>query len=212
MHLDITRAVERYSAGVGALRLGMPALFSPGHRAYYDEQFQLYREQGLPLPLAHEMTTIRALFSAMDIIDVAHELAFSVTKVGEVYFGIGEFLDLTWLRLQVISQPTENHWEALSREALRDDLDWQQRQLTAGIMRYYEHKQGRKMTHVADCFHHWSNDHDALIGRWQQVLVNLRSSTVLNDTMYFVAIRELLDLTQATIQVAGQEEDNSEEE
>ena len=52
------------------------------------------------------------------------------------------------------------------------------------------------------CFYAWSTSHAGLIERWQQVLANLRSSTVLNYTMFFVAIRELLDLTQTTMQIA----------
>ena len=55
---------------------------------------------------------------------------------------------------------------------------------------------------MMDCLHAWSKHHEVLVARWQQVLANLRSSVVLNDTMFFVAIRELLDLTQTTVQIS----------
>jgi glutamate dehydrogenase len=193
--LDISTAVELYTPGVALLRQSIPDLLGKGHRAQYDAGFAEYQALKLPDSLARELTNIRALFSAMDIIEVAYEQHLDIPYVAEVYFNIGEFLDLTWIRTQVITHATENHWEALSREALRDDLDWQQRQLTSGIIRRSMIK-----TAASACLDEWSSSHDMLIQRWHQVLANLRSSTTLNYTMFFVAIRELLDLTQTTSQ------------
>ena len=154
-------------------------------------------ENGIPRSLAHELTITRGLFSAMDIIDVAYQQSVDVPKVAQLYFTVGEFLELSWIRTQVIIHPTENHWEALSREALRDDLDWQQRQITAALIHFDGKISSNKTSLEA-----WSESHTALIDRWHHVLANLRSTVVLNYTMFFVAIRELLDLTQTTVQVS----------
>ena len=150
---------------------------------------------GIPGGLAHELTITRGLFASMDILDVSQQLSISICKVAEVHFNIEEFLELAWIRTQIIIHTTDNHWEALSREALRDDLDWQQRQLTAGIIRFDGENKD-----LTTCLEEWSLSHLALIDRWRHVLTNLRSSSALNYTMFFVAIRELLDLTQTTIQ------------
>ena len=79
--------------------------------------------------------------------------------------------------------------------ALRDDLDWQQRLLAGGIVRLSS--DGRDLMAR---FETWSMNHATLIERWRTVLANLRSSPTFNYTMFFVVIRELLDLTQTTIQ------------
>ncbi len=200
-HLDISETVRRYQEGVAQIKKAIPKCFGETQHRLYEEHFESYKTMGLSNRLAHDLTSIRALFSAMDIIEVAHEHELDVVKVAEVYFTIGEFLDLAWIRSHVIAHPAENHWEALSREALRDDLDWQQRQLTSGIISKALKKKG-----LLSCFHDWSNEHTALIQRWQHVLTKLRSSNALNYTMFFVAIRELLDLTQTTMQVAGENE------
>jgi glutamate dehydrogenase len=201
VHLDITETVKRYQAGVEQIKKAIPKVFGETLNLHYAEHFEEYKNAGLSQRLAHDLTSLRALFSSMDIIEIAHEHGLDVVKVAEVYFGIGEFLDLPWIRSQVIAHPAENHWEALSREALRDDLDWQQRQLTSGII-----SKALKKNAIMSCFHEWSNEHASLIKRWQHVLTNLRSSNTLNYTMFFVATRELLDLTQTTMQVAGEDE------
>ena len=200
MHLDIAQSVKTYMPSVEQLKEAIPDIFGETHRKQYDEHLLSYKNLGLSNELANELTNIRVLFSAMDLIEIAQEQHLHVAKVAEVYFNIADFLDLSWIRSQVISHLTENHWEALSREALRDDLDWQQRQLTAGIIRQSKSKD------ILACLHEWSENHALLIKRWQEMLTNLRASSTLNYTMFFVAIRELLDLTQTTIQVAGDDD------
>lgn len=197
MHLDIVSAINHYTPGVKALKKSMPDILGEDFFAQYHAHFEAYRLMGVPDKLAQELTTTRGLFAAMDIIDIAHQTKIDVAQAACAYFCIGERLELAWMRTQIITHASENHWEALSREGLRDDLDWQQRQLTISIMKLKDKKQ--EFVHCMDA---WSEQHAALIERWRQVLTNLRSSSALNYTMFFVAIRELLDLTQTTMQLS----------
>lgn len=197
MRLDISKAVKLYAAGMQELKDSLPGVLGDNDRATYNKLYDQYRLMGIPEFLSHELTITRGLYSAMDIIEVAQQLSIKISKAAEVYFKIGELLDLSWIRTQIITHPTDNHWESLSREALRDDLDGQQRQLTEGIIRFDE-----QHNDFLTCFNKWSDSHLLLIERWRLVLTNLRSSNALNYTMFFVAIRELLDLTQTTMQVA----------
>ena len=200
MRLDITKAVTLYGPGVQELKQALPDVCGEAHRTQYAAHFKKYTALGIPEGLANELSISRGLFSAMDILEVAKEGHVSITKAAEVYFNIEAFLDLSWIRSQIIVHPTDSHWEALSREALRDDLDWQQRQLTAGIIRF-----DKRQDDVALYLAEWSLNHTALIERWKHILANLRSSTALNYTMFFVAIRELLDLTQTAMQLSETE-------
>jgi len=193
--LDISTAVAKYHQGVLELKKCIPKIFKEHNRAIYDKHYEHYITLGLSERLAHELTVSRALFSATDIIEIAQQYNLDVKHVAEVYFGVGEYLELGWIRSQVIIHPTESHWESLSREALRDDLDWQQRQLTAGIIRFGNHE-----TNLMGCLENWSQINHGLIDRWRKILIELKASSSLNYTMFFVAIRELLDLTQTTTQ------------
>lgn len=200
MRLNMSKAVKIYAPGVQEIKKAIPAIFTEGNCALYQDQFDRYIKMGIDPAFAHELTVTRSLFSAMDIIEVAQKLDISVTRVSEVYFTIGQYLDLSWIRSQIIGHPTENNWESLSREALRDDLDWQQRQLTAGILNL-----NVQHTDLLKSFDTWSENHAPLIARWRHILSDLRSSPSLNYTMFFVAIRELLDLTQTTAQMSEKE-------
>ncbi|KTD50990.1 NAD-glutamate dehydrogenase [Legionella quateirensis] len=200
--LDVSHAIKLYSKGVVEFKKSMPAVFGEHGRAQYEEQYEERIRDGIPPALAHELTVTRGLFAATDIIELANIKKMKIAQVAEIYFGIGEFLDLSWIRTQVIIHPTENHWESLSREALRDDLDWQQRQLTSGLMSFQSKNNDLKAR-----LESWGDAHVGLIERWRFILTDLKSSTALNYTMFFVAIRELLDLTQTTLQSYAKPED-----
>lgn len=201
--LDITEVVALYSQGMLDLKMSIPAILSEERRVKYEEHHQKLISEGIPPNLAHELTVTRGLFSAMDIIEIAHKRKMTVAQVAEIYFGIGEYLDLEWIRKQIIIHPTDNHWESLSREALRDDLDWQQRQLTDGLINFDSENSNLHARLEA-----WGKSHEALVERWRYILSDLKSSSVLTYTMFFVAIRELLDLTQTTLQLYVEVEKN----
>lgn len=193
--LDSIQTVKLYSEGIKELKKAMPGVFGEANREQYEQQYHSLIDDGIPPILAHEVTVTRGLFAAPDIIEIAHLKGVSISKVAEIYFGIEEFLDIAWIRTQIIIHTTENNWESLSREALRDDLDWQQRQLTAGLMSFDVNNKDLIARLEA-----WGNLHNELLERWRFIVNDLKSSTVLTYTMYFVAVRELLDLTQTTLQ------------
>lgn len=194
--LKISEMVQLYAPGFKVLKESVPQNHtdSKGLIELYDKHVAEHVADGITKALAHEIVMTNSLFSAPDIITIANERAIDVIKVAEIYFSVGEFLSLSWVRKQIIIHPTENHWESLSREALRDDLDWQQRQIVAGIIDQNTDNENYVMS-----FEHWSIKHRKLIDRWNIVLAELNASSSLNYTMFFVAIRELADLTQTTI-------------
>ena len=192
---NMIETVKIYTHGLDELKSAVPTILSAERRRQYDEYSSTCHENDIPPSLAHELTITHGLFAAMDIIEVAIQLDENISEIAKVYYGIGEYLDINWIRWQIIVHSTENHWEALSREALRDDLDWQQRLLTLAVVKTIKNKSDLSL-----CFAQWSKSHELLIERWQAVLAKLRSTPILNYTMFFVAIRELLDLTQTTTQ------------
>lgn len=193
--LDIIQTVKLYSEGINELKKAIPAVLGEANRTEYQQQYQHLVQEGIPSGLAHELTVTRGLFAAPDIIEIAHQNKVNISKVAELYFGIEEYLDINWIRSQIIIHTTENNWESLSREALRDDLDWQQRQLTAGIMGY-----DSKNKNLCARLDSWGELHRELIERWRFIITDLKAASVLSYTMYFVAARELLDLTQTTLE------------
>jgi len=199
-HLDVAKAIEHYGPGCrrvcDSIKNWLPADEVAKCQGYSDQ----YTKYGVPHDLSMTIASIDNLFPTLDIVESAYDLDSDVDEVGRVYFAIGERLQIGWVREMVISYPVENHWEALSREALRDDLDWQQRVLTKAIFRILP-----KLHDPHAKVEAWANHHSKLIERWERMINELRANQSTNITMLFVATRELFDLSQTAEHVADVE-------
>ena len=87
-----------------------------------------------------------------------------------------------------------SHWQALARESFREDLDWQQRALTTGVL-----KLAGKPEDVPASVESWMASHEPMISRWKTMLTELKGVREPEYAMFSVALRELLDLAQSTM-------------
>lgn len=161
----------------------------------YQETLEKSQSQGLPETLAQYIAASRALQTALDVIDAANSYNVDLEALMKIYFALNDLLHLGWLRSHIISQKVESRWDQHSREAIRDDLDWQQRQLAIAIL-----KLSGKVTDIKKVLAEWSTQYDALVKRWNDLILTLKASEILNFTIMFVVIRELSDLAQTSYQ------------
>ncbi|PIE24235.1 MAG: NAD-glutamate dehydrogenase [Neptuniibacter caesariensis] len=154
---------------------------------------QRYQEAGVPVKLAKLVAGARCLYAYLGIIEVAASAELPASKVAKVYFGLGERLELDWLSQKLNNLAVENYWQALAREAFRDDLDWQQRAVVGSAI------QGQsKNSNAQQLVAKWCEDNDWLIRRWLNVLSELKSAKKQEYAMYTVALRELFDLAKTS--------------
>ncbi|KXS51153.1 MAG: NAD-dependent glutamate dehydrogenase, partial [Marinobacter sp. T13-3] len=90
-------------------------------------------------------------------------------------------------------QPS-SHWQALARESFREDLEWQQRALTTGVLISAE-----KAENIPESVQLWEQKYQSMIERWNSMLAELKGVREPEYAMFSVALRELLDLAQATM-------------
>ena len=107
---------------------------------------------------------------------------------------MGETLSLNWFLEQINNLEVKSNWQGLAREAFRDDMDWQLRSLTVSVLNTADSGE-MGMVELMD---KWKTAHPHLVSRWQRMLDELRASDKAEYAMYSVALRELLDLAQAS--------------
>ena len=195
--LDISTAIDGYSKDVTKLRKKFESCITGSIKEHYVQNCKEYIKLKIPEVTAKLLATDKLLFPALDIVEIAQQTKTDVLIAARAYFQLGEFLELGWIRNQIIVHKTENHWESLSRESLRDDFDWHQRQLALSILLTKSDSED-----FGVYIKHWSEINENKIARWNSILTNLKASSVLSFTMYFVVIRELLALTQSHLQIA----------
>jgi len=99
---------------------------------------------------------------------------------------------VTWYLQQISNLPVENNWQALAREAFRDDIDWQQRAITVSVLQMPDAPEDIEARLAL-----WLEQHLPMVERWRAMLVELRAASGTDYAMYAVANRELLDLAMS---------------
>jgi glutamate dehydrogenase len=150
-------------------------------------------ELGVEDKLASRLAASDSMFISLGVVDTALELDKPVQQVAKLYFRLGEFLSLDWFMAQIVALHPENRWEDLARESYVDDLEGQRRRLTANLLRDIE---GDNLDLLVE---DWQQQQAPLIDRWRFMIKDLRHGPTPDFAMISVALRELLDLVQASI-------------
>jgi len=189
--LDIAQAVERYAAGMDELRGMLSRVLVEADRQAVQADEARWLQAGFPAGLAGELSGLRALASALDIIDVAHAQGVSVERVAEVHFALGDTLHLKWLMEKIEELPVDGRWHALARGALRDELNAQQQALVGQVLRSSSIGSGREAVAA------WIGRDDPALRYTLGMFADMRSQKAMDDPTVSVAVRRLAQLAQA---------------
>ena len=192
--MDVAAEVEAFKASVDAVRSNLSQWLQGSTQDAWQNHFNRYVEQGVPENVSALAAGTTSLFSALGIIEASQQTERTIERVAEAYFCVGETLSLNWFLEQINNLEVNSHWQGLAREAFRDDMDWQLRSLTVSVLNS-EEGEDKPILELMD---QWKQGHPHLVSRWQRMLDELRASDKVEYAMYSVALRELLDLAQAS--------------
>ncbi len=134
----------------------------------------------------------RNLFSGLSVVEASIHTKEKLTNVSKVFFYLLDKLGLNWFATQISNVRVESYWHAMARESYIDDLEAQLRKLTISLIRLQE---GRE---IEELFPLWSEHNSYLVERWRAMVNEVQGAQSTDYAMFSVAMRELIDLTQAT--------------
>ncbi|MBV4476760.1 NAD-glutamate dehydrogenase [Pseudomonas sp. B2M1-30] len=186
---NAARDVAHFGPHLKELGLKLDELLSGEIRENWQERYQAYVAAGVPELLARMVAGTTHLYTLLPIIEAADVTGQDPAEVAKAYFAVGSALDITWYISQISALPVENNWQALAREAFRDDVDWQQRAITIAVL-----QAGGGTQDVEARLALWMEQNAAMIERWRAMLVEIRAASGTDYAMYAVANRELNDV------------------
>ncbi|MEC7815980.1 MAG: NAD-glutamate dehydrogenase, partial [Pseudomonadota bacterium] len=192
--LNIQSHMERFADSVWAITSNLPDYLGEQAQANWEKRHQSLTESGLPKELASVLAGTGYLYSSLGIIEAQEATGMPLKTVANLYHDLGERLDLTWFANAIAALTPNSHWQALARESFREDLEWQQRALTTGVLRLAGDPEK-----LEESVESWMLSHQPMIQRWKSMLAELKSVREPEYAMFSVALRELLDLAQTTM-------------
>ena len=188
---DIAAAVARLNPGAMALMECLPEVLQGSRLERYEGAAQLYRDTGLPPPLARKVAALAPMHTALDIIALAENCAVGVRHAAEVYFRVGETLRLDWVSDQVDGLLVDGMWQAKARGSLRDNLYGLHRALSAAII-----ARGRADGDARATVEAWLGARAERVAHFTQTLEEMRDGAQIDFATLSVALQELRRLAQ----------------
>ena len=174
---------SRYEDGARVVGDLLPAVLVESEQEAWRERVAKLTEHGVPEALAGRVAAQGALFSALDIVEVADATEHPIEEVAELHFLLGGKLHLHWLRDRIALLARDTRWAAMARAALRDDLFSLHAELTADVLRF-------------ESLDAWLEANRPAVERAQEILGEIRAGGAFDLTTLPVALREVRNLIQ----------------
>jgi glutamate dehydrogenase len=137
-----------------------------------------YSSQGVPRDLALKVAALDRLPRALDIVELADAHHAEVEEVAAVYDEVGDQLRLEWLVDRIVDLPRDDRWDALARNALREDAAAEHRRIVDAVMK-------------AGSYQAWASTCATVVARVLTLLDDIRAHGVFDIATLSVALREL---------------------
>lgn len=181
--------IALYQTDVNAVSAELDNMLVAEEVAEHNAMAQVWIDKGINSELANYVARLSSLYSALDISTVARDKGKTVAQTAKLYFNLGDRLSLHWFLKQINGQAVDNNWQALARAAFREDLDWQQRQLTAQVLNCTCAPEELDVMKALD---EWIASNEVSLMRWESILNEFKVGAVHEFAKFSVALRELV--------------------
>jgi glutamate dehydrogenase len=187
---NIQATIDLLAPGLHILTRSLQKSLSPEDVAKMHEQMQPYLDGGFSKALARRTVILQFLFPALDVVETAARWNADVRQVADVFFGLGDSLELRWLRSQVEALEVVGQWHARARANLRDELFTQQNLLVERVL--------QASGNEADPVSAWINANEQSIKRVVDMMHDMKNHTDMDYAIITVAVRSLARLVNET--------------
>jgi glutamate dehydrogenase len=186
--LAVAATIAELGLPVARLMTALPAAARGIERERLDESTDAFADRGVPRDLAARIATLDVLPAALDVAEVAGARSLPVEQVADVYAAVGDRLRLDWLRDRIVELPRADRWDALARNALREDVAAEHRRIVDSVL-------AASRTRVADdAFEAWCNGQRPTVDRALAVINDISTQGVFDLATLSVALRALRSL------------------
>lgn len=192
-NLNPAGEVEFFTPTVKMISEKLPDLLLGDQLDEFNAQYQRLYKGGVPSELVLSATSTSYLYSGLSIAEISRRTNKEVSEVARLYFLLSDYLSLPWFANQLTKVKVDSFWHAMARETYMDDLESQLRSLTMTLITSSENEAG-----IAVLIDQWGGRHAVLINRWKLMVNELKAASSADFAVFSVALRDLLDLAQAT--------------
>ncbi|MFB9146607.1 NAD-glutamate dehydrogenase [Halomonas alkalicola] len=191
--METRETIEYFAPRLAQLQEGIGKRLRGEELAAWEARRAELIEAGVPEALAGASAAAASLYAGLGIIQAARQADEKPQRVAEVFYEIGDRLELPWLIGQITDLKVRDSWQAQARDTFRDDVDRQQLALTVSVLRM---EGGAR--EAGERVDQWLELHAGMHSRWCKLLEQVGSGGQGGFPLFAVAVRELVDLAESS--------------
>lgn len=154
-----------------------------------------YAGEGVPEPIAREISLMQTLASACDIIKVSMSQKTDILSAAKIYFEVGQHYHLDWIRKKSTYIPTNDKWSEEALNGIIDQLYSCQAGITVRVLKDMKKEiisfsPANKNNHVG-IFNSWLETHGSQSKIIDQLFSEMRVSSKIDIPMLMIAEQRL---------------------
>ncbi|MBX7146495.1 MAG: NAD-glutamate dehydrogenase [Alphaproteobacteria bacterium] len=132
--LDVTEHIASYGVGVKYLSSHLMELLQEKDKQLLLEKIEQASSYGISDELNYSIQSLAFLAPSLDIVRISQITSKPVHLVAKIYFLMGEYFSLDWLRQAADNINKDNHWDRMAVTAILDDFNSHQNELTIAFL------------------------------------------------------------------------------
>lgn len=199
--LEPALLVSQFRPGVETMYMSLAERLTGEPLEAWQARYNELEQAGVPAELAVQAASFDSLYTLLGIIATEQQTGEPLERVADVYFMLGDRLDLYSVDRRIKAMKQDTHWQSLARDGFREELNTQQRAITFSVL---TQSCGEGDTDIGEalysqvCVERWLKSNEMLLSRWNQVLADLDSVSEPDSAVFAVAIRELVELAHGS--------------
>ncbi|MFJ4681069.1 NAD-glutamate dehydrogenase [Kitasatospora sp. NPDC088783] len=187
--LDIADTIAFFHDRVNQVWDALPKPLAGEDLAWFESVHRELSEAGVPDDLATRIAGLSSAFPTLDIVGVADRSDADVMEVAELYYDLGDRLQISHLLDRIIDLPRTDRWSSMARAAIREDLFAAHAALTADVLAAGPAGSGTDERYTA-----WADLNSTLLSRARTTLDDIRGSGNYELSSLSVAMRVIRTL------------------
>ncbi len=188
--LDTDATVAEFEPAMKALKGGLDRVLAEDDRVEIGRRASELTSAGVPEALARDVAGLDFLAPGLDIVRIAGQAGLPAERVARTFFALGNRFAFDWLRDTAERLDPDSHWDKLAVAAILDDLQSQQCELAARVLKEANGADGDPDLLIRD----WIKTRAAPVERTDTLISELKQSAAPDLAMLAVANRQLRTL------------------
>jgi glutamate dehydrogenase len=119
---DVQTTIDFFADGVLTVAASLPKLLCGRDLTGFEERREIYANRGVPGVLSERIAAMVPAYAALDIVNIVRGTGRTVEETAEVYFDLGDRLQITRLREMITALRRDDWWSMTAQNTMQDDL------------------------------------------------------------------------------------------